>query len=163
MNPAELEYLFVYGTLRKALNHSLLAVLKKHAFFVSNGVCQGKLLNLGKYPGVVPSEDSGDVVYGEVYGLKDSKIILEILDHYEGCSPEFPTPAEFIRQSASILLTTGLHLQAWMYFYNFSPEQYEIITGGDYIKYLEKHRPHLLREYMTTILIEDEFDYLGDL
>jgi gamma-glutamylcyclotransferase (GGCT)/AIG2-like uncharacterized protein YtfP len=97
-----------------------------------------------------------------VYELKNPKIILEILDRYEGCSPEFTLPTEFIRQSASILLTTGLRLQAWMYFYNSPSEQYEIITGGDYIKYLEEHRPHLLREYMTTSLIEDDFDYFGD-
>jgi len=162
MNPAEIEHLFVYGTLRKALNHSLLTVLKKHAFFVNNGVCQGKLLNLGKYPGVVPSENSNNVVYGEVYGLKDSKNILEILDRYEGCSPGFPQPTKFIRQLASVFLSTGLHLKAWMYLYNFPAEQHEVIPGGDYIQYLEKHRPHLLREYMTSPLIEDEFDYLGD-
>lgn len=162
MNPAELEYLFVYGTLRKALKHPLLKVLNKYAFFVDNGVCQGKLLNLGKYPGTIPSENSGDVVYGEVYGLKDPEVILNILDRYEGCSPEVPQPTEFIRQSENILLSTGLRLQAWMYFYNLSAEQYEAIPDGDYVKYLEKHHPHLLREYMTISPIEDEFDYLGD-
>lgn len=162
MNPAEIEHLFVYGTLRKALDHSLLPVLNKHAFFVDYGVCRGKLLDLGKYPGAILSENSKDVVCGEVYRLKGSETILRILDRYEGCSPEFPRPTEFIRQSASILLATGLHLQAWMYFYDYPPEQYEAIPGGDYIKYLEKHRPLMLREYMASSLLEDDFDYLGD-
>lgn len=163
MNPAELEYLFLYGTLRKALKHPLLKVLNKHAFFVGHGVCRGKLLNLSKYPGAIPSENSKDVVRGEVYGLKDPGNILGILDRYEGCSAEDPQPSEFIRQSENILLSTGLRLQAWMYVYNFPTEQHEAIPGGDYVEYLEKRHPHLLREYMTTSLIEDEFDYLGDL
>jgi gamma-glutamylcyclotransferase (GGCT)/AIG2-like uncharacterized protein YtfP len=111
MNPAELEYLFVYGTLRKALKHPLLKVLNKHAFFVDHGVCRGKLLNLGKYPGAMPSGNSGDVVTGEVYGLKDPETVLSILDRYEGCSVEDPQPAEFIRQSENILLSSGLRLQ----------------------------------------------------
>lgn len=162
MNPAELEYLFLYGTLRKALKHPLLKVLNKHAFFMGHGVCRGKLLNLGKYPGAIPSGNSGDVVYGEVYGLKDPEIILGILDRYEGCSPKDPQPGEFTRQSENILLSTGLRLQAWMYFYNFPAEQHEAIPGGDYVNYLEKHHPHLLQEYMTSLLLEDEFDYLGD-
>ena len=45
--------LFVYGTLRRRMNHDLHQVLADGASFLGNGTFRGKLYNLGRYPGSI--------------------------------------------------------------------------------------------------------------
>jgi pyruvate carboxylase len=47
------DYLFVYGTLRSQMNDPLHRLLETHAVLVGTGTFQGKLYDLGRYPGVV--------------------------------------------------------------------------------------------------------------
>ena len=58
------QYLFVYGTLRKAHGSPMSEWLARNAQFYGLGTYRGKLLNLGHYPGVIPSRDASDKVLG---------------------------------------------------------------------------------------------------
>ena len=78
------EYLFVYGTLRSQMNDPLHRLLEKDAILVGTGSFQGRLYDLGRYPGVVPSRGKTDRVLGEIYRFREFKRAFEILDEYEG-------------------------------------------------------------------------------
>ena len=47
--------LFVYGTLRKAASHPLHRTLAREARYAGTATFQGRLDDLGRYPGVVVS------------------------------------------------------------------------------------------------------------
>jgi gamma-glutamylcyclotransferase (GGCT)/AIG2-like uncharacterized protein YtfP len=61
------DYLFVYGTLRKEMNHPMYRALSRSAEWVGEANLQGRLYDLGKYPGAVPSKRVSDIVIGEIY------------------------------------------------------------------------------------------------
>src|SRR5919106_1266811 len=90
--------LFVYGSLRRALNHPLYRLLERHASFVGAGIFQGRLYDLGRYPGAVPSKTNTDRVVGEIYRFAGSEEVLKVLDNYEG--------RRFRRQRVTISLET---------------------------------------------------------
>jgi gamma-glutamylcyclotransferase (GGCT)/AIG2-like uncharacterized protein YtfP len=75
-----------------------------------------------------------ETVCGEVYRVREPAV-WKTLDRYEGCSPEFPRPTEYIR----ILLpvrTAGQILQGWVYVYNQPiPASARHIRRGDYLPY----------------------------
>ena len=77
-------YLFVYGTLRSQMNDLLHRLLETQAILVGTGTFQGKLYDLGRYPGAVPSRGSTDRVIGEIYRFNEPQRAFEILDEYEG-------------------------------------------------------------------------------
>ena len=135
----EQTYLFVYGTLRRDVGHPLHAVLAEHATFVGCGTFQGKLYDLGAYPGAVPSENATDVVAGEVYALHDPERVLAILDRYEGCADE-PPPTEFRREKARITLQDGMRIEAWIYLYNWPTAGLPRIPSGDYVQHMRDNR-----------------------
>lgn len=105
-----------------------------HAAFVDTGIFRGKLYDLGAYPGVVPSNDPNDRVRGEVYFLRRSKELLRALDEYEGCVGVFPL---YRRQLATVVLNNGTQITAWIYIYNRSTKGYQVISSGDYLKFLK--------------------------
>jgi gamma-glutamylcyclotransferase (GGCT)/AIG2-like uncharacterized protein YtfP len=79
-------YLFVYGTLRSEMRDPLHHLLEKQAFLVGAGAFQGKLYDLGRYPGAVRSRGKNDRVFGEIYRLSEPQRAFKILDAYEGPS-----------------------------------------------------------------------------
>jgi len=113
----DVEYIFVYGTLRKDVGIEMYHVLARHARFVKDAKFQGRLFDLGDYPGAVPSDDPRDVVHGEVYALEPSvrDAVLASLDDYEGCSPGGEAPSEFRRESVSVTLDDGSSVSSWIY------------------------------------------------
>lgn len=140
MNTAEEQtYLFVYGSLRRDVGHPLHAVLAEHVAFVGCGTFQGKLYDLGPYPGAVPSEDEADIVVGEVYALHDPERVLAVLDRYEGCAND-PPPTEFRREKAMITLEKGVRVAAWIYLYNWPTFGLPRILSGDYVQHIHGDR-----------------------
>jgi pyruvate carboxylase len=121
-------YLFVYGTLRRAVRHPLHRLMKQQATLIDSGTFRGKLFDLGRYPGTVPSRLSTDRVKGEVYWLNTSGTALEILDQYEG--------TRFRRKRAAIALDNGREVTAWIYLYPGSVKHRKLIPSGDYVHYL---------------------------
>ena len=120
-------YLFVYGTLRSQMNDPLHRLLETHAVLVGTGTFQGKLYDLGRYPGVVPSNRNTDRVTGEIYRFSDPKRALEILDEYEG--------HRFKRKRVTILQEDGKSITCWIYLYARSTTHRSLIRSGDYVQY----------------------------
>ena len=124
--------LFVYGTLRKDVPNSMFHLLAGEAKFVGRAHAQGRLLNLGEYPGLVPSGGSGSHVHGEVYALDDAARTLARLDEYERCGPSDPEPHEFERVEMEVVLESGKGVSAWVYLYTGSTTGKQEILSGDY-------------------------------
>jgi gamma-glutamylcyclotransferase (GGCT)/AIG2-like uncharacterized protein YtfP len=121
-------YLFVYGTLRSQMNDPRHRLLEQRAVLIGLGTFRGKLFDLGRYPGVVPSRVSTDRVIGEVYQLSTSQAALGILDQYEG--------HRFRRKRVPISLDSGPTVACWIYLYRGSVRHRKLIPSGDYVQYL---------------------------
>jgi len=124
--------LFVYGTLRKDVRKSMFHLLAGEAKFLGRARAQGRLLNLGEYPGLVPSAGCGSWVHGELYALDDVVRTLARLDEYERCGPNDPEPHEFERIEMEVLVESGTRVAAWVYVYKGSTTDKEEIVSGDY-------------------------------
>ena len=119
------ELLFVYGTLRRACNHPMHEVLRSHADFTGPGEFQGKLYDLGKFPGAVASRAISDQVQGEIYALEDAERVLATLDAYEDKA--------FRREKAAIRSASGATILCWIYLYARPVNQLKIIASGDFL------------------------------
>jgi len=133
------EFIFVYGTLRKEAAHAMHDVIVRHGDYFSHGSMQGKLFELGGYPGVIESVDPVDAVQGELYRINDHDQLLLALDEYEQCSDRFPPPHEYLRKKLSISLPNGGTILAWVYVYNREVAGLEQIESGDYVAFLDAY------------------------
>jgi len=110
--------LFAYGTLMRG--YDLHAMLARGATAAGTGTARGRLLDLGRYPGLI--EGAGRV-HGEIYQLEDPEL-LPALDREEGYN--------FERRRAVVTLAGGRRVRAWLYRYR-GPRQRAIpIPDGDY-------------------------------
>jgi gamma-glutamylcyclotransferase (GGCT)/AIG2-like uncharacterized protein YtfP len=117
--PARAEpLLFTYGTLMRG--YGLHRVLGRHAEFVGIATARGRLLDLGRYPGVV---DGAGRVTGEVYRLRDPQVLPD-LDRAEG--------VQFVRGHTQVTLADGERARAWIYRYRGPRERAVPIPDGDY-------------------------------
>jgi gamma-glutamylcyclotransferase (GGCT)/AIG2-like uncharacterized protein YtfP len=121
------ELLFVYGTLLKILNRPMHQVLASHANFVGPAGFQGKLYDLGNYPGAVPSKKASDKIRGEVYRMQNPEGIFRLLDEYEG--------KEFRRERVLISLENGKKVFSWIYLYKRPTNGLKVMPSGDYKQY----------------------------
>jgi gamma-glutamylcyclotransferase (GGCT)/AIG2-like uncharacterized protein YtfP len=121
-------YLFVYGTLRSQMNDPRHRLLGQWAVLIGLGSNRGKLFDLGRYPGAVPSCISTDRVVGEVYQLNTPQAALSILDQYEG--------HRFRRERVSVSLDSAQTISCWIYLYRGSVKHRKLIPSGDYVQYL---------------------------
>ena len=108
-------HLFVYGTLMRRFRHPMHDALARGAEFVGEGCVQGRLYDLGRYPGLVLSEVAENRVFGELYRLHDDDV-LRVLDDYEGCGPGDPEPHEYVRRMVSVRAGDRA-AEAWVYVY----------------------------------------------
>lgn len=114
--------------------HGLLA---RHGKHYANGWMQGRLYQVNGYPGAVESDHPNDKVYGELYSLVRSELLLAQLDEYEGCSRYAPEPHEYIRKKLPVALGGGEKTAAWVYVFNYDVSKLIRIPSGDYLAYLE--------------------------
>jgi len=68
--------LFVYGTLMRGFDHPMAQLLSRSADFLGIATCRGRLYLIKHYPGLVLSDDAGDIVFGELYRLRDRDALL---------------------------------------------------------------------------------------
>ncbi len=129
------EYLFVYGSLRRAANHSMHAWIERCCEDAGPATFQGKLYAIDWYPGVLESATEDDVVRGEVYRIvREREEFLRALDRYEEAGPEFPEPAEYVREQREVRRSDGTIVRAWVYLYNHPlPADARLIDSGDYL------------------------------
>lgn len=95
----------------------------------------GRLYDLGRYPGAVPSAEAGDRVRGVVVRLRDPAMSLRWLDDYEGCGDDDPEPRAYQRVIASASLELGQETDAWIYHYRWPLGEARHIENGCYATY----------------------------
>lgn len=135
--PAEFEpeTLFVYGSLLPGLPlHPLLA----SAIPLGPGSIQGRLYDLGDYPGAVGAADGR--VHGEAYRLRDPGL-LALLDDEEGYDPANEAGSLFLRRRIPVTLADGRVVMAWVYLYAGPLERVVPIPSGDYRRHLARRHP----------------------
>src|SRR5712671_8051407 len=105
--------LFVYGTLMRGFDHPMAQLLSRRADFVGEARCRGRLYRVKHYPGLVLSDDSTDVVFGELYRLRAPDELLREFDMYEACGEGFKAPTEYIRHMLPVTRDGHAAEQAW--------------------------------------------------
>lgn len=129
------EFIFVYGTLRKAFAIDMHQPLAQFCEFVSEGSMQGKLYEVEGYPGVVETNDLSDRVIGELYKIVERDALFSILDDYEMCSEHYPQPHEYLRKEIQVSTVNNQIIPAWVYIYNYSVAELQFIPSGDYLSF----------------------------
>jgi gamma-glutamylcyclotransferase (GGCT)/AIG2-like uncharacterized protein YtfP len=124
------DHLFVYGTLMRGFDHPMAQLLSRTADFVGEARCRGKLYLVKHYPGLVVSEDEGDVVFGELFRLRRPAELLREFDMYEACGEGFAEPSEYIRQMLKVARDDGVSHEAWTYLYNWPVTGLPRIASG---------------------------------
>jgi len=100
--------------------YALHPVLARGAHFMEMGKVRGRLVDLGRYPGLVTGVGQ---VKGEVYRIDDPEL-LPVLDHEEGYN--------FERSRVFATLASGRHVQVWVYRYRGPRDRAVPIPDGDY-------------------------------
>ncbi len=130
--------LFLYGTLRRAFNKPMFRFIENYSSYLGEATVQGRLYHILTYPGVLPSDQKGDRVLGEVYQLHQPGKVFEKLDPYEYCGPNDPEPHEYRRALTTAKLKNGAEIETWIYWYNHKIILPNRIESGDYLEFLEK-------------------------
>ena len=125
--------LFVYGTLMRSFDHPMAQLLSRSADFIGEARCQGRLYLIKHYPGLVLSDDPADVVFGELFRLREPKESLREFDVYEGCGEGFAEPTKYVRQMLSVTLNDKT-AEAWTYIYNWPVAHLPRIASGRFME-----------------------------
>jgi len=135
----ELDYIFVYGTLRKDLFPNRNELLADRCVFFCKGTFQGLLFEIDGYPGAIESTNRSDQVVGEIYQTRTINRVLKKLDDYEQCSVTHPQPHEYCRKHLPIKTQSQQVLKAWIYVYNRPVIKRTKIESGDYQDFIAVH------------------------
>jgi gamma-glutamylcyclotransferase (GGCT)/AIG2-like uncharacterized protein YtfP len=85
------------------------------------------------YPGAVPTADPADHLYGELYEITgDTARLYAVLDRFEGCSPDWPEPHEFLRRNVEVELMDGQAAAAIAYLYTWDVSLAKYVASGRY-------------------------------
>ena len=125
--------LFVYGTLMRGFDHPMATLLSRSADFLGPARCRGRLYLVRHYPGLVPSNDPADIVFGELYRLHARDELLREFDLYEACGEEFAPPTEYLRKILGVTLDDGSSSEAWAYVYNWPVDRLPRIASGKFL------------------------------
>jgi gamma-glutamylcyclotransferase (GGCT)/AIG2-like uncharacterized protein YtfP len=110
---------FVYGTLRRGgSNHFRMEGLD----FIAEGVLNGRLYQMGGYPGLLLDGAAGPVC-GEVFKVPEERIAA--LDAYEG--------DEYRRVRVAVTPADGVVLDAWVWEWLGPVDELSRIHGGDWL------------------------------
>jgi pyruvate carboxylase len=123
------EYLFVYGTLKKSYGQAMHQRLAQEAIYCGEAYCVGRLYAIDWYPGLCLSDDSQELVWGELYHLPLPDHTLAWLDEYEGFDPKNPAGAEYVRQILAVWVGKTL-LSAQTYVHQWPVEEERRIVSG---------------------------------
>jgi gamma-glutamylcyclotransferase (GGCT)/AIG2-like uncharacterized protein YtfP len=126
--------LFVYGTLMRGFDHPMATLLSRSADFLGTATCRGRLHLIKHYPGLVVSDDPKDIVFGELYRLRDRDALLGEFDMYEACGEGFPEPTEYLRQMLPVAHDDGTAGEAWTYVYNWPVAGLPRIASGRFME-----------------------------
>lgn len=130
------ERLFVYGTLRKDSPQPMAKLLVENSRFLGTASTQGALYDLGRYPGMVPSNNPDHTTFGELFELTNPQKVLGPLDEYEECSENYPKPTLYERKLCQVRQESGETVDAWSYIYNRNVDGHIFVQDGDYMAHL---------------------------
>ena len=124
MNKEELEYYFVYGTLKRGYGNNRILQMSSTAQFVEEGITSPdfNLFNLGSFPGV--TEHGKTAVHGEIWSVSDTTT-KNRLDMLEGYRKDDPTNGLYNKKT--ILVNDK---QVNIYLINRQPNQNNKINTG---------------------------------
>jgi len=105
-------------------------MLARGAKFAGTAYFQGRLYDLGRFPGAVASPRATDRIIGELYRLRTPAILLAALDSYEG--------KQFHREKVTIFTAEGNRVASWIYLLNREAKNRKQIPSGDYAAYLRR-------------------------
>jgi gamma-glutamylcyclotransferase (GGCT)/AIG2-like uncharacterized protein YtfP len=125
--------LFVYGTLMRGYDHPMAQLLSRIGNFVGEARCKGRLYLVKHYPGLVLSESADDIVFGEVFALREVEAALREFDIYEACGEGFAEPTEYLRRLVPVTLVSGAVVEAWTYLYNWPVDRLPRIISGRFL------------------------------
>ena len=128
-----LDRLFVYGTLMRGFDHPMAQLLSRGADFIGEARCQGRLYLVKHYPGLVLSDHAGDMVFGELYRLREPDALLREFDMYEACGEGFKEPTEYVRRLLTVTTDDGTR-DAWTYLYNWPVAHLPRIASGRFLE-----------------------------
>ena len=128
------DLLFVYGTLMRGFDHPMAQLLSRGADFIGDARCRGRLYLVKHYPGLVASDHAGDVVFGELFRLRQPAELLAEFDMYEACGEGFAEPTEYMRHMLSVTLDDGTASEAWTYIYNWPVDRLPRIASGRFLE-----------------------------
>jgi gamma-glutamylcyclotransferase (GGCT)/AIG2-like uncharacterized protein YtfP len=126
--PGAIRHIVFYGTLRAG--YKAHARLKLGSALVYAGKCalQGKLYNLGRYPGFVPGTGRAE---GEVYRINEPRVLAR-LDEFEGYDARNPERSRYLRKIVSVprALGSAVRIPAWIYVFNGTTAGRREVPGG---------------------------------
>ena len=124
------QLLFVYGTLRPGCNDPMAAWLMSVARHAGRANARGRLFRVQHYPGFVPCPSG--IVAGDLFLLSGDPAVLDRLDVYEECSPDYPAPHEYRRERLIVESDNG-PAEAWVYVYQWNVDGLDLIESGDFL------------------------------
>lgn len=125
------DYIFVYGTLRRACTTGAHQTYLAGAEFIDNAKVRGNLYRVSYYPALVLDNSAGQVI-GEVYRLNSPGQLLR-LDTYEECTYPSQPNQEYQRKKVDVVTVTGTVMSAWVYSYQYPIKDLEKIASGDFL------------------------------
>ena len=139
MSEAALARLFVYGTLMRAAEGWRFGKpqrdrLARESTFVGQATLAARLYDLGDYPGILLTDDSADVVHGEVVELTDPAASFTWLDPYESIVAGDEAASEYRRIVVPARLADGRTVQVWTYVYNRDLSRLTPVAGGRWLQ-----------------------------
>lgn len=127
------EYLFLYGTLMRGLQAMDALPAGEYLQFVCESQIQGRLYDLGSYPGL---KEGAGLVVGEVYKVLHPEV-WEVLDPYEDYFPGDESGSLYLRQPIELMGEPG---SAWTYIYNQHVDEHNLIDDGDWRRYFYERK-----------------------
>lgn len=125
------DYIFVYGTLRRACTSGAHRIYLANAEFIFDAKVRGHLYRVSYYPALVLDESAGWVL-GEVYRLTSPEQ-LQQLDAYEECTYPSQPQQQYQRKKTDVVTRTGKLMSVWIYAYQNPISGLEKIASGDFL------------------------------
>jgi gamma-glutamylcyclotransferase (GGCT)/AIG2-like uncharacterized protein YtfP len=124
------QLLFIYGTLMPGLR---LEAQMQGARFVGPAQVPGRLVDVGRYPGLLQGDGQ---VTGEVYEVDDAHLVR--LDEVEGVVPGDRTASQYWREKVIVANGPLQGQPVQTYVYNRPVEGCTPIPHGDYRRYIRE-------------------------
>lgn len=130
------DYLFVYGSLRKAVASEAQAamdIIAAHGQRLGEASMQGRLYAVSWYPGALSGRSAKERVRGDLWRIGEARALFKTLDAYEG--REYLRRRRFVRREGRGR-GGGEKLSAWVYIYAADLAGAPRIVSGDYAEWL---------------------------